>query len=535
MIQNDSQEIQIQQIDLETHDNLLQNSPDSLKKSIKYVDLYDLAPIGYLTLDRDGVIIDANLMTATMFGYPPDQLAGQKFLKFIKPEYQDAYHLHYQNVFKSQSPQSCELELNRADFFHVQISSIAATGAQGFCRTTLTDITSIKKLEASLLLSSRQERAANLAKTEFLAHMSHEIRTPLNVIIGISAILEKTVPLTEKQREFIHTLQVSSDFLKCLIDDLLDFSKIESGDIDIESIPFSMPQVLQEVTDILSTQAKGKHVDLIVRNNCKSAAFIGDSGKLRQIMINLCSNALKFTETGSISIEVNEEHREELVRNITIIITDTGIGIPAQKLDTIFQKFVQADSSIYRKYGGSGLGLTIVKGLTERMSGTITVESTVGKGSSFIVSIPMRQADHMPLLDTSHLPQDIAGNRNETILLVEDHKPNILVMTSFLKELGYKYEIATRGKDALKKFSSGQYSLIIMDMQMPKMDGLEAARRIRALEKRKNITPTPILAMTANATGDDKASCLNAGMNDYLSKPFRLQDLKTKLQTLRAA
>ncbi len=393
---------------------------------------------------------------------------------------------------------------------------------------TNTDITEQRE-------ASRQAEAANIAKSEFLANMSHEIRTPMNAVIGLSNLLARSQPLTQKQTDFITTLQTSADSLLSLINDLLDIAKIEAHAIELEHLSFDLMQLVQDVGSIMAVRVKEKN--LILSGNAEGLRcrnFMGDPSRIRQIVLNLCSNAVKFTETGSVDILISSEPAASPeVENVTIVVKDSGIGIEQEKLDTIFQKFVQADSSITRKYGGTGLGLAITKTLVTSMNGTITARSDVGKGSTFAISLPLARsyAQHEP---AAHAPLNTIEQKPPApefpILLVEDYLPNIIVAQAFLDQFGYTSDIAKNGLEALDKVSKNTYAVILMDVQMPEMNGLDATIAIRELEKREHKAPTPIIGMTAHALTGDRERCIAAGMTEYIAKPFDPEDLHAKLK-----
>lgn len=386
---------------------------------------------------------------------------------------------------------------------------------------------------ASAEIATLVAEKANKAKSEFLANMSHEIRTPMNAIIGLGNIL-MTTKLDEKQKKCVTVLQASADGLMLLINDLLDIDKIESETIELEHAPFNMTSLLERVISVMSVQAQEKSIGLSVKYEAGLyKSFIGDSGRIRQILLNLVGNAVKFTDQGSVSVFLANGGKGNGKKDITISVTDTGIGIPENKISDIFGKFIQADPSITRRYGGTGLGLAISKSLAEQMGGTISVTSKVGVGSTFTLhlSLPVEAGEdnHLPYQgDIIYL--DKQGNsRQLPILLVEDYEPNILVATNLLDNFSYRYEVARNGQEAIDKFSPGKYSIILLDVQMPFMDGYEATRLIRGLEKTQGALPVPIIAMTAHALKGDREKCIEVGMDDYIPKPFNPHQLQAML------
>ena len=374
---------------------------------------------------------------------------------------------------------------------------------------------------------------SNRAKSEFLTNMSHEIRTPMNAIIGLANIMQMT-KLDEKQKKYISVLQVSANGLMVLINDLLDIDKIESQGVELENVPFNMAALLERVISVMSVRAQEKGIKLNVNYEVQRyRTFIGDSERICQILFNLIANAIKFTDHGGVTINFTNGREVDGKKDITISIVDTGIGIPQDKVTQIFGKFIQADASITRKYGGTGLGLAISKSLAEQMGGSITVTSEVGVGSKFVLhlTIPVQALEIKSSLTKENIIylDKHANSLQLPILLVEDYAENILVATTMLENLGYPYEVAHNGQEAIDKFSPGKYSLLLMDVEMPVMDGYQTTRHIRDSEKGYTSSRVPIIAMTAHALKEDREKCINAGMDDYVPKPFNPHQLQAMI------
>ena len=478
-----------------------------------------------MTTDPEGIITDVNKQMEALTGCTRDELIGAPFKSyFTDPERAEA---GIRLVLSERKVTDYELTACARDGKQTVVSYNATTfydrdrTLQGVFAAAR-DVTERKRVEAELQQAKAMAETASQAKSDFLASMSHEIRTPMNAIIGIADLLAKT-RLSVEQDQYVQIFRRAGDNLLHLINDILDLSKVEASQLELERTRFSVNDLLGKVTEMVAVRADEKGLALV----CEIAPdvsrdFIGDPTRLRQVLLNLIGNAIKFTETGEVALRVTADEQASACATLRFAISDTGIGIPNEKLSTVFERFTQADSSTTRRYGGSGLGLTISKRLVELMGGRITVESRIGKGSVFSFAVPLEvwsgpmRAAKATVGVAPELPLP-----ELRILLVEDSPDNRTITIAYLRETPYRVEIAENGAIAFEKFTAGHYDLVLMDRQMPVMDGLAATRAIREWEQANERPPTPIIALTASALKGDQEQFVAAGCSAYLTKPIK--------------
>ncbi len=393
-----------------------------------------------------------------------------------------------------------------------------------------TEIEQRKRVEKELHKAKEVAEAASKTKSEFLANMSHEIRTPMNGVLGTLQLLQGS-ELTESQRQYVNIAHSSGESLLALLNDILDFSKIEAGKLELELIPFDLHSLGNELTILLKQKADERQVELTTDIDTQIPHVIkGDPVRIRQILVNLMTNAIKFTEKGTVTIKAIALEKKPGSVRIRLEVNDTGIGIAEENQRKLFNSFTQADGSTTRKYGGTGLGLAIVRQLVTMMRGRLGVESEEGKGSCFWAEIAFEIPDVEIVNSDKPEQTKVLEVLEGKVLLVEDNPVNQIVATKMLEKVGLQFEVANNGQEAVNKLTvEHDFDLVLMDCQMPVMDGYAATQALREYESEKNISHLPVVAMTANAMEGDKDKCLAAGMDDYISKPVNQQALKETL------
>jgi PAS domain S-box-containing protein len=478
-----------------------------------------------MTTDPSGIITDVNKQMEALTGCTRDELIGAPFKDcFTDPERAEA---GIKRVLAEKSVTDYELTARARDGKQTVVSYNATTfydrsrtlkGVFAAAR----DVTETKRVQVELQQAKAAAESASRTKSDFLASMSHEIRTPMNAIMGIADLLAKTA-LTPEQDKFVQIFRRSGDNLLNLINDILDLSKVEASQLDLERTGFSLSDHLEKVMEMVAPRAQEKHLTLVcdiapgVNND-----LVGDPTRLRQVLLNLLGNAIKFTPSGSVSLRVEPDADGAVPTALRFTVTDTGIGIPGDKLNQVFERFTQADSSTTRRFGGSGLGLTISRRLVELMGGRIWVESEVDEGSLFAFAVPFEVSTAI----SRPVAAPIGVGPEEAllplrILMAEDSPDNCTIALAYLEDTPYLVDVAGTGILACQMFKAGRYDLVLMDRQMPAMDGLTATRTIRAWEKANDRAPTPIIALTASALKGDRESCLAAGCTAYLTKPIK--------------
>jgi PAS domain S-box-containing protein len=503
------------------------------KNERRYMELVESTETGFVIMDAKGNVLDGNKEFLRLSGYVDiDDVIGKNLSEWICPEFLEVFQDGLEVCLDKGFLRDMEVSFLKEGYPPVPVEINAAAAPRNnsiqimaLCK----DISERKMIQEELFAAKRSAEDAARAKSDFLANMSHEIRTPLNGIVGMAYLLAET-RLDKEQKDYLLNINKSAEVLMTLIEDILDFSKIEAGKLKIEEEPFDLKKTVGDLCASMRYLAVNKGIKLNLSFTGEFWAIIGDSVRIRQVLMNLIGNALKFTEKGSVDLQVISERISDDSLKVKFFVKDTGIGISQEKMGDLFEKFTQADSSIKRRFGGTGLGLSIASELVSLMGGSIGAESKEGEGSvfHFEVIFPAFNDKLDSSLDAfSKRLSDTNLNFSGTprILVVEDNAVNQKLMEKLLEKLNCHVVLAGNGKLAVEEFQKSSFDLIFMDVQMPMMDGFEATAKIRKLDSQRAQNPIPIVAMTAHALRGDKEKCLASGMSDYLSKPVKKESL----------
>ncbi len=494
--------------------------------------------------DRDGNIVRVNHPVNSLLQMTDGQLKGQPLAYLIPRSAQEGLQQQWQQVLSSTEDYiSSEFPVmsasGRESFVSWRMTTVQGntedSGAVLLAGLDLTELIANQKALESANVQIRealdQAEQANRSKSVFLANMSHEIRTPMNGILGAAELLLDS-SLSEDQRRYLDIIHSSSHVLLDIINDILDLSKIESGKLEMESISFDLNDLLTNVYQLFNEPVRRKGLSLLYYyDGGLPTHWMGDPKRIRQIITNLLSNALKFTDKGRIEIRVSGHLTEEHNYQVSIDVRDSGIGIPADKQAQIFQAFRQADSSTSRRYGGTGLGLTISRHLAQAMRGNITIQSGMGEGSVFTLKLPLPESQQ-PVSRRSQPKKHELPTLSGHVLLAEDNQVNQKITERMLERIGMTCHTVADGEQAITALIRDEFDLILMDVNMPVMDGITATERIRELSSQKR--SVPIIALTANAMLEDRQQCLEAGMNGFVSKPLRTEELAAAIANVLA-
>jgi PAS domain S-box-containing protein len=512
----------------------------ALRENERLLDIvFNATHVGICLTNVQGLFVRVNQAFSDILGWQIDELLGNHFSLIFKEEFREAAReLHQLFIAQAKGVVPDEWVMKRKDgqkiVLSVTNSLYTDDSNQKFVVTVLSDISDKKKTEEELIEAKRAAEQAAKAKTDFLSNMSHEIRTPMNAVIGLTELLLQE-PQSEKNLEYLRSIKYSADNLLIIINDILDFSKIESGKITLENIDFEPRLVIDELIKTLQYKAREKGIELRQNIAEEVPAFLkGDPYRLNQILLNLAGNAIKFTAKGYVEIAMfsrglNEEGKYQLI----IEVKDTGIGIPEKKQQTIFESFTQAYTDTTRLFGGTGLGLAITQNLVMLQGGEIEVESEVGKGSTFRVSLSFAPGNEVKREMLHEQQGNIHGDQKDLkgmrILVVEDNKMNQFVARQLLNRWKAEVTVADNGEDALLLMEQDDYALVFMDLQMPVMGGFETTEIIRSGQRAARNQHVPIIALTADAFYETRQKVVNHGMNDFVTKPFDQEELYSKI------
>ena len=513
-------------LNISLEEKVIERTKDLKEVEGKFHKIFEMSPAGLMTSDiRTSKFMEVNNTFANLTGYSKEEAEGKTTVELgiVSQGERDKIEqlLKEQGFLKDlETFYYTKSGEQRCSLMSVEIIDL---GEKKIALSVLYDITEQKIAEQELKEAKTKAEESSIAKERFMANMSHEIRTPMNAIIGFTSLIEKT-PLDEEQGQYLNFIKTSGQNLLVLINDILDYSKIEAGMMELEKVPFKLAELLHSIEIMFSGKAQEKKLKLITEIDERiSPVLIGDPTRLTQILINLLGNAIKFTKVGGVTVNVRLNSIKGNCAQISIAVKDTGIGIPENKQKEVFERFTQASSETTRHFGGTGLGLSIVKRLVELQNGEITIESIFGEGTTFSVILPylvgqedLKGAGLIP--DGSKIKKFENGLK---VLLAEDNMMNQILAKKVLSGFGCVVDVAENGLAAFEMVRDKKYDLVLMDIQMPIMDGYTASKKIRD----ELNSAVPIIAMTAHVMVGERDKCIGFGMTDYISKPFKVEDL----------
>ena len=513
-------------------------------------------PIAVFLKDREGRYLRFNHRFEELTQRTRAQIQGRTIDDFASPRWAAATHAEDEEAWQTGRTVTAERRL--AGFnppLDILVSRhVITSGGLSYLLGYFIDISEQRAARMAMQHAVESAQAASRAKSDFLANMSHEIRTPMNGILGMTELVLES-SLTPEQRADLELVKASADALLHIVDDILDFSKIEAGKLDIEEVPFDLPQLVEDTLRAMELRARQKGLDVHCHIPPELPRIMkGDPGRLRQVLVNLLANAIKFTGAGAVTVALDMDQESDGVSEVSFAVSDTGIGVPAEKQRLIFEAFAQVDGSTTRQYGGTGLGLTICRRLVILMQGRMEVSSEPGKGSTFRFIVPLKHTGVAQAAPLRPLPEHVVGaghtlwledevppplpppapaimerRRGMRVLLAEDNPVNQRLALRLLEKLGHQVTLVDSGLGVLERASREAFDVILMDVQMPGLDGLAATRQLRLRELTQG-GHVPIIAMTARAMAGDRERCLEAGMDDYLAKPIDSAQLRELLQ-----